>query len=152
MGMACLGLAILLGDSLCPATYKTLLLSCSPRSGHPLLPGVGLALPDARSMLKDSLYYPLCVRQDWLKNAPSTRHTPTSGGSTMPYKVSGLRSWNINAEDFEAMVQFYRDILGAEETGRHQVAGAHVERLKLGSTGLGLFDATAGGASPHLRF
>lgn len=54
----------------------------------------------------------------------------------MPYKLTGLRSWNINAEDFESVVHFYRDVLGAEETMRHQVAGANVVRLKLGSTGL----------------
>ena len=72
----------------------------------------------------------------------------------MSYKVTGLRSWNINAEDFEAMVRFYRDILGAEETRHHQVAGANVERLKLGSTGLGLFDAKDGPGRgvPHHTF
>jgi catechol 2,3-dioxygenase-like lactoylglutathione lyase family enzyme len=41
----------------------------------------------------------------------------------MPYKVSGLRSWNMNVESFESAVRFYRDALGAEETTRHQVAG-----------------------------
>jgi len=62
----------------------------------------------------------------------------------MPYRVNGLRSWNINAEHFESAVRFYRDVLGAEETARHQVAGANVVRLKLGSTGLGVFDAKDG--------
>ena len=72
----------------------------------------------------------------------------------MAYKVTGLRSWNINAEDFEAMVRFYRDGLGAKETRRHQVAGATVERLTLGSTGLGLFDAKDGPRPgvPHHTF
>ena len=62
----------------------------------------------------------------------------------MSYKVIGLRSWNINAEAFESTVRFYQDVLGAEEAMRHQVAGANVVRLKLGSTGLGLFDAKDG--------
>ena len=31
----------------------------------------------------------------------------------MPYKVNGVRSWNINAEDFESTARFYRDVLGA---------------------------------------
>ena len=62
----------------------------------------------------------------------------------MPYKVTGLRSWNTNTEDLESTVRFYRDVLGAEETTRHQVAGANVVRLKLGSTGLGLFDTKDG--------
>jgi catechol 2,3-dioxygenase-like lactoylglutathione lyase family enzyme len=72
----------------------------------------------------------------------------------MPYHLTGLRSWNINAEDFEAMVRFYRDGLGAEESRRHQVAGANVVRLKLGSTGLGLFDAKDGPRPdvPHHTF
>lgn len=72
----------------------------------------------------------------------------------MSYKVTGLRSWNINGEDFEATVRFYREVLGAEETTRHQVAGANVARLKLGSTGLGLFDAKEGPRPgvPHHTF
>jgi predicted enzyme related to lactoylglutathione lyase len=72
----------------------------------------------------------------------------------MPYKVKGLRSWNINAEDFEAAVRFYRNVLGAEETTRHQVAGANVVRLKVGGTGLGIFDAKGGPRPgvPHHTF
>lgn len=72
----------------------------------------------------------------------------------MPYTVNGLRSWNINAEDFEAAIRFYRDVLGAQETTRHQVAGADVVRLKIGSTGLGVFDAASGPRPgvPHHTF
>lgn len=72
----------------------------------------------------------------------------------MPYKVSGLRSWNLNAESLESVVRFYRDALGAEETTRHQVAGANVVRLKLGRTGLGVFDAKEGPRPgvPHHTF
>ena len=72
----------------------------------------------------------------------------------MVYKITGLRSWNTNTEDLEATVRFYRDVLGAQETTRHQVAGANVVRLKLGSTGLGLFDAQDGPRPgvPHHTF
>src|SRR5207245_9277186 len=72
----------------------------------------------------------------------------------MPYKVNGLRSWNMNAESFESVVRFYRDALGAEETTRHQVVGANVVRLKLGHTGLGVFDAKDGPRPgvPHHTF
>ena len=72
----------------------------------------------------------------------------------MSYKVTGLRSWNINAEAFESTVRFYQDVLGAEEAVRHQVAGTNVVRLKLGSTGLGLFDAKDGPRPgvPHHTF
>ena len=72
----------------------------------------------------------------------------------MPYKVSGLRSWNMNAESFESVVRFYRDALGAEETTRHQVVGADVVWLKIGRTGLGVFDAKGGPRPgvPHHTF
>ena len=72
----------------------------------------------------------------------------------MAYKVSGLRSWNLNAESFESVVRFYRDALGAEETTRHQVAGADVVRLKVGRTGLGVFNAKDGPRPgvPHHTF
>lgn len=72
----------------------------------------------------------------------------------MPYKVSGLRSWNMNAESFESVVRFYRDVLGAEEMTRHQVAGANVVRLRLDRTGLGVFDAKEGPRPgvPHHTF
>src|SRR5262249_60689285 len=72
----------------------------------------------------------------------------------MPYTVTGLRSWNINAEDFESAARFYREVLGAEETTRHQVAGADVVRLRAGRTGLGIFDAKDGPRPgvPHHTF
>lgn len=59
-------------------------------------------------------------------------------------KAKGIRSWNLNAEKFDETVRFYRDVLGAEEAQRHNVAGVPVARMRLGSTGLGLFDATEG--------
>ncbi len=60
------------------------------------------------------------------------------------FNVTGIRSWNLNAEDLEATAKFYRDVLGATESNRHTVQGAVVARLKLGQTGLGLFDASGG--------
>jgi len=58
----------------------------------------------------------------------------------MPYKVSGLRSWNMNADAFESVIRSYRDVLGAEETARHQVAGTDVVRLRVGRAGLYVYD------------
>ena len=60
----------------------------------------------------------------------------------------------MNAEDFEATARFYQDVLGAEATTRHQVAGANVVRLRLGGTGLGVFDAKDGPRPgvPHHTF
>src|SRR5262249_35774301 len=76
------------------------------------------------------------------------------GGEPMPYRVSGLRSWNTNAESFESAAGFYRDGLGAEETTRHQVAGAAFVRLKIGRTGFSVFDAKDGTRPgvPHHTF
>lgn len=63
------------------------------------------------------------------------------------FTITGIRSWNLNAQDLEATAQFYRDVLGAQETNRHAVQGASVVRLRLGDTGVGLFDG-AGGPRP----
>ena len=59
-------------------------------------------------------------------------------------KIKGMHSWNLNTEDLEASVRFYADVLGAEERGRHPIGGADVARLRLGATGIGLFDASQG--------
>ena len=70
------------------------------------------------------------------------------------FKITGMRSWNLNADDFESMVEFYRDKLGAEETARQTIAGAAVARFRIGSHGLGLFDASEGPRPgvPHHTF
>ena len=65
------------------------------------------------------------------------------------FKITGLRSWNLNADDLEAMVAFYRDKLGVEESGRQTIGGAQVVRLRAGAQGVGLFDA-AEGARPGI--
>lgn len=69
-------------------------------------------------------------------------------------KVTGIRSWNLNGSKFEQTVSFYQDVLGAQLGNRHQVAGVDVARLKLGSFGIGVFDATAGDRPgvPHHTF
>ena len=70
------------------------------------------------------------------------------------FKILGMRSWNLNAEDLEAMVGFYRDKLGAQESGRQSIAGADVVRLRAGEQGIGLFDASQGPRPgiPHHTF
>ena len=59
-------------------------------------------------------------------------------------KAKTIRTWNINATNLEESVRFYRDLLGADESSRHQVGGVDVVRLKLGGFGIGLFDASGG--------
>ncbi len=70
------------------------------------------------------------------------------------FKITGLRSWNLNANDLEAMVGFYRDKLGVDESGRQTIGGAEVVRLKAGEQGVGLFDSSEGPRPgiPHHTF
>jgi predicted enzyme related to lactoylglutathione lyase len=72
----------------------------------------------------------------------------------MMTNVGRLRTWNFNAGDLEATVAFYRDVLGAEETGRHEARGGNVARLKIGTSGIGVFDAKDGPRPgvPHHTF
>ena len=70
------------------------------------------------------------------------------------FKILGMRSWNLNADDFQTMLSFFRDKLGAQESGRQTIAGAEVVRLRLGEQGIGLFDASQGlrPGIPHHTF
>lgn len=70
------------------------------------------------------------------------------------FKLLEMRSWNFHAEDLDATVKFYRDGLGADEAMRHTVAGVPVARMKVGGSGLGLFDAseTRAPGVPHHTF
>jgi predicted enzyme related to lactoylglutathione lyase len=70
------------------------------------------------------------------------------------FKIVGMRSWNLNADDLEDMVAFYRDKLGVQESGRQTIAGANVVRLRAGEQGIGLFDASQGPRPgiPHHTF
>jgi predicted enzyme related to lactoylglutathione lyase len=72
----------------------------------------------------------------------------------MAYKLTGLRTWNMNAADLEAASAFYRDVLGAEETTRHDARPGFVARFKIGKSGIGLFDAKDGPRPgvPHHTF
>lgn len=69
-------------------------------------------------------------------------------------KITGCRSWNMNADNLDEMVRFYREGLGAEEGRGHTVNGVQVAGLRLGSLSLGLFDASDGPRPgvPHHTF
>jgi predicted enzyme related to lactoylglutathione lyase len=69
-------------------------------------------------------------------------------------KILSFRSWNFHAMNLEATTSFYRDVLGAELRTTHTVRGVAVNRLRLGGTGLGLFDASGQRAEgvPHHTF
>ena len=69
------------------------------------------------------------------------------------FTFSGLRSWNFAVDNLEEAARFYR-VLGAQETGRQTIAGAEVIRFRLGESGIGLFDGSAGPRPgiPHHTF
>ncbi|HLG69126.1 MAG TPA: VOC family protein [Chloroflexota bacterium] len=57
-------------------------------------------------------------------------------------KVHGIGSWNFHADDLEAMTRFYEQVLGGEIRARQNLDGTKVVRIKVGDTGLGLFDTS----------
>ena len=59
------------------------------------------------------------------------------------YKIAGLRTWNLHADDLEEMVRFYQDVLGGTDLVRQTNEGIAVARLRVGETGIGLFDASS---------
>jgi predicted enzyme related to lactoylglutathione lyase len=69
-------------------------------------------------------------------------------------QAEGMQSVNWNAPDPAAAEHFYVEVLGGKITARHQVRGVDVVRVRVGTTGLGLFDASHGPASgvPHHTF
>ena len=58
------------------------------------------------------------------------------------YRFIDMRSWNLHATDLEQTVRFYQDVLGAEEVQRQDLNGTAVARLRVGQSGIGLFDAS----------
>jgi predicted enzyme related to lactoylglutathione lyase len=68
--------------------------------------------------------------------------------------AKSLRSWNLNANDLEATIEFYKTVLGATETPRMSIQGVSVAHLKIGDQVIGVFDASAGPRPgvPHHTF
>lgn len=69
-------------------------------------------------------------------------------------KVLRMRSWNFHADNLDKMTRFYQDALGANLRTTHTVNGVKVARLRMGETGLGLFDTSEKRAPgvPHHTF
>jgi predicted enzyme related to lactoylglutathione lyase len=69
-------------------------------------------------------------------------------------QVEGIHAINWNAPDPRAAERFYTEVLGGKVTVRHQVRGVDVVRVRVGNTGIGIFDASGGPASgvPHHTF
>ena len=68
--------------------------------------------------------------------------------------VTAFRSWNLHANDLDAMMRFYCDVLGAERRTTQTLRGTTVERIQLAGVGLGLFDSSKGEfpGVPHHAF
>ena len=60
------------------------------------------------------------------------------------FKVRGFRSWNINADNLDEMVSFYRDFVGGAEGRNMTIGGVTVAHVDLGGVTLGMFDASEG--------
>lgn len=69
-------------------------------------------------------------------------------------QAEGMQSVNWNAPDPVAAERFYTEVLGGKVTTRHEVRGVDVVRIRVGTTGIGIFDASSGPASgvPHHTF
>jgi len=70
------------------------------------------------------------------------------------FKVKSIRSWNVNADNLDEMVRFYRDFVGGEEGRTATIGGVTVAHVKLGELTLGMFDASEGPRPgvPHHTF
>jgi predicted enzyme related to lactoylglutathione lyase len=70
------------------------------------------------------------------------------------FEAKNMRSWNLNADDLEATVDFYKSVLGATETPRMTIQGVSVAHLKVGDQVIGVFDASSGPRPgvPHHTF
>jgi predicted enzyme related to lactoylglutathione lyase len=70
------------------------------------------------------------------------------------FKVKSMRSWNVNADNLDEMVRFYRDIVGGEEGRTVTIGGVTVAHVQMGNITLGLFDASEGPRPgvPHHTF
>jgi len=58
--------------------------------------------------------------------------------------VECVRSVNWNAADLDDAEAFYKDVLGAQVRDHINIGGAEVAHLMLGTTMIGLFDASGG--------
>jgi predicted enzyme related to lactoylglutathione lyase len=70
------------------------------------------------------------------------------------FKVKGVRSWNINGDNLDEMVKFYRDFVGGTEGRTATIGGVTVAHIDLGGLTLGIFDASEGPRPgvPHHTF
>ena len=70
------------------------------------------------------------------------------------FKVRAVRSWNLNADNFEETMMFYRDLLGGVEGPTRMTGEAPTSFVDVGGLVLGISDAAKGGraGNPHHLF
>ena len=70
------------------------------------------------------------------------------------FKVTSVRSWNLNAENFDDTVSFYRELLGGAEGPTRMSGDAPTTFVDVGGLVLGVSDAAKGGraGNPHHMF
>lgn len=70
------------------------------------------------------------------------------------FKVKAVRSWQMNADNFDDMVSFYRDLLGGTEGPTRMTGEAPVTFVDVGGLVLGICDEAKGGraGNPHHMF
>ncbi len=67
------------------------------------------------------------------------------------FKVKSVRTWNVNADNFDETVRFYRDLLGGTEGPTRMNGETPTTFVDLGGLVLGVSDAAKGGraGNPH---
>ncbi len=70
------------------------------------------------------------------------------------FKVKAVRSWNLNAGNFDDTVTFYRDLLGGTEGPSRLAGDAPLTFVDVGGLVLGICDEDKGGrpGNPHHMF
>ncbi len=67
------------------------------------------------------------------------------------FTVKAVRTWQINADNFDETVSFYRDLLGGTEGPTRLAGEAPVTNVAVGGVVLGICDQAKGGrpGNPH---
>src|SRR5687768_8012934 len=67
------------------------------------------------------------------------------------FKVKAVRTWQINAENFDETVKFYRDLLGGTEGPTRMAGDAPLTHVDVGGVVIGICDQDKGGrpGNPH---
>jgi predicted enzyme related to lactoylglutathione lyase len=70
------------------------------------------------------------------------------------FKVKAVRSWNLNADNYDETLTFYRDLLGGVAGPTRMTGEAPTSFVDVGGLVMGISDAAKGGraGNPHHMF